>query len=218
MIVRDTQRTRVYDAEVVLDTHARNSYKTAAAVKGRIETILRSSWVLSRFIVHPYAVQLRTPKSIARASYHGEATFSLPPWGWRIAILLHELAHMLESRRREDFMVVRPYSWSLRIDNTPHAAHGWRFCQTYLELVERFMGRAAASDLRHSFAIHRVRCSPATGSPGQPFTPGRRHEGGTHAVRELSRAGPDVRKIVRDRVPGVLRLLRRKGPHDLCRE
>jgi len=166
MTIKDAQRRRVYEAEVILAKHELTSYTTAAQVKRRIETILRSSWVRSRFIVHAHAVQLRTPDRSARASYHSEATFTLPSWAWREAVLLHELAHMLESRRHEDFIKVRPtYSWSVRIDDTPQAAHGWRFCQTYLELVEHFMGAAAASDLRRSFALHRVCCSPPAPEP-----------------------------------------------------
>ena len=155
---RDSQRAKVYAAEKVLDSHTTHVFTNLAQVRRRIEAILSSKWVSSRFIVRSSEVFVRTSRRLGRASYHGRGVFTLPIWAWRDSVVLHELAHMLESKRVEDFAKMNAaYSWGVRIDAKEHASHGWRFCSTYLELVRRFMTRAASKDLRASFEEHGVR-------------------------------------------------------------
>lgn len=148
----------MYAAEVVLEAHARRTFQSVADVARRIETILRSRWVAARFIVWTSRVQVRVPVATRVASYRGNGMFVLPPWAWRDSVVLHEVAHMLERRRADSFMKVNDaYSWHIRIDDAEQAAHGPRFCQTYLQLVGRFIGRAAALDLEQAFDRKAVR-------------------------------------------------------------
>ena len=89
-------------------------------------------------------VQVRDGRGRRHAgALQNQGVILLPRWSRRERVILHELAHL-----------ATPSSF---------APHGPEYAAVYLELVQHFMGAAAAGGLGGSFRTHRVRSgTPAT--------------------------------------------------------
>lgn len=75
----------------------------------------------------------------------GGHRINLSRWAYREEVILHEMAHVI---------VERTYAVGRRHEVT---WHGWEFAKTFLELVERFLGKEHAARLRDEFRKNGVR-------------------------------------------------------------
>ena len=163
---RDTQRARVYAAESQLAriVDARGTYPTldlfgsrvavpddrkfgdVDSVRRYLAAVLALNWVRARWPNASRPLTVRPRRGAAGAHYEGEtATIAVPPfevagrWGLRELVVLHELAHHLES-------------------GTP-PPHGPAFVTTMLALVEELVGPEAEFLLRTAYLENGVSLS-----------------------------------------------------------
>ena len=92
--------------------------------------------------------------------YASSAEIALNKWARQKYIVVHELAHVVDSNEN---------GWG----NKPwHQAHGWQFCQIYLQLVSAAFGAEAKVALRDSFRDEGVRFNRPRGARNQcPWDP-----------------------------------------------
>jgi hypothetical protein len=147
---RDTQRSRLYRAEV---WDGRN-LGTLEACRAAAVGIVASDWWRRRFPSHPPARLPRLrPGHGARQAYfgllEGEATITLPRRYRTRGVLIHELLH-----------------WALA--DAGLAAHGPTFARLLLEATAEFRGPQIAGRLAGRYRRERVR----VGGPGRVQTDG----------------------------------------------
>lgn len=138
---RDSQRKRVYQAELVFEQEWGSGEKFSC-IKGCQEyanKVVASSYWQKRF---PYIKSIRVKHKRGKTAL---ATFSmgliqLPIHFYNELTLLHELAHHVVPR--------------------PHAPHGPLWCAVYADLVKEFLGEKASDQLAASFAKGRVKYGP----------------------------------------------------------
>ncbi|MEV6556737.1 TIGR04338 family metallohydrolase [Nocardia sp. NPDC051756] len=159
MSVRDTQRAKVYDAEQLVrgmfdraDEHGSRTvelygshltlpierrFASVESVQNYADKVLALNWVRGQWDRAGTAVRVRSRAGTAAAHYEAEdAVLAVPlhtgsrAWALRELVILHELAHHLES----NVGAVAP--------------HGPEFCTRYLELVDGIIGPEAALVLR----------------------------------------------------------------------
>lgn len=136
---RDTQRSKVYKAESVLDKPSKK-FETIKEVEKYLKRIFDSVWFKKNF---PHKKQFKVGDGRRRRSASGGhwgnsgVRMSLPKWSRYESLVLHELAHGLTPLQ---------YAW-----------HGPEFCCVYLRLVEQYMGKEAHQLLQFSFRDNDVR-------------------------------------------------------------
>lgn len=135
--VRDTQRSKLYKAERVLDAF-KTETPTVAHVEKLVARVLASKRVRAKYPPRTGSVAVKDGRGRRRACSSFGA-ISIPRWSRKDWIVLHEMAHELASHM------------------AGRAAHGWEFAECYLYLVKLFMGREAHDALKASFKEHRVR-------------------------------------------------------------
>ncbi|MFG1790561.1 TIGR04338 family metallohydrolase [Nocardia sp. NPDC049149] len=158
--VRDTQRAKVYDAEQLVrgvfdraDEHGSRTvelygshitlpierrFASVDSVQTYADKVLALNWVRAHWDRAGTPVRVRSRAGTTAAHYESaDAVLAVPlhtddgtAWALRELVVLHELAHHLESV---------PGSV---------AAHGPEFCTRYLELVDGIIGPEAALLLR----------------------------------------------------------------------
>ncbi|MFB8276160.1 TIGR04338 family metallohydrolase [Nocardia colli] len=159
MSVRDTQRAKVYDAEQLVrgmfdraDEHGSRTvelygshltlpierrFASVESVQNYANKVLALNWVRGQWDRAGTAVRVRSRAGTTAAHYEAEdAVLAVPlhtgsrAWALRELVILHELAHHLESN----------------VGSV--APHGPEFCTRYLELVDGIIGPEAALVLR----------------------------------------------------------------------
>ncbi|WP_406268087.1 TIGR04338 family metallohydrolase [Nocardia sp. NBC_00881] len=157
--VRDTQRAKVYDAEQLVrgvfdraDEHGvrtvelygsqltlpiERRFASVESVQRYADKVLALNWVRAQWARAAVSVRVRSRAGTAAAHYQaGDAVLAVPlhtggtAWALRELVVLHELAHHLESAPAEV------------------APHGPEFCGRYLDLVDGVVGPEAALLLR----------------------------------------------------------------------
>ncbi|WP_068278863.1 TIGR04338 family metallohydrolase [Aldersonia kunmingensis] len=155
---RDTQRTKVYDADqfvrTIFDRTEQNRLRTVEvhgsqvtlpverkfasieSVQAYVEKVLALNWVRARWPRATTPVRVRSRAGAGAAHYEADtATLAVPlhtgntAWALREFVVLHELAHHLDA-------------------DPAVAAHGPEFCSRYVELVDGVIGPEAAFLLR----------------------------------------------------------------------
>lgn len=161
MNVRDNDRARVYDAEQLVrkafdradDTGVRTvevlgsritlpierRFASVASVQTYVDQVRALNWVRTTWPRAQVPVLVRERAGDGAADYQpATATIAVPMrrgrWAAREFVILHELAHHLG-----DPVTTGP-------------AHGPRFCDRYLELVDGCIGSEAAFLLRMAFS------------------------------------------------------------------
>lgn len=138
---RDSQKSKLYKAEKVLVERSAR-LDTVPEMRAWVEKIVRSRWMKSRY---PGVEKINVLDGRGRRrgmgvrQMHG-GYIAMPSWTRCEYYILHEITHVLTST------------------NAP--SHGRLFCRNYLALIERWMGKEAARDLRESFREHRVKWYP----------------------------------------------------------
>lgn len=159
MTVRDSQRSRVYDAEALVrrmfDRAEESGARTVELYGSRItlpierkfasvdsvqtyaNRVLALNWVRAQWDRATEPLTVRARAGTAAAHYEtGRAVLAVPlhaggtAWALRELVILHELAHHLEPSPGE------------------LSAHGPEFCTRYLDLVDGVIGPEAALILR----------------------------------------------------------------------
>lgn len=142
---RDSQRSRVYAAEGVIQQKAADpAFEELAACQKYVDRIRHSAWFRRHYPGALQYIRLKDGRGSTRARADN-ATIDLPRWGRQKAVILHELAHC----------VIRQTYGSRTM-----AGHGREWAAVYLALVRRWMGREAAAKLKASFQERRVRFRP----------------------------------------------------------
>lgn len=169
MSVRDTQRSRVYEAESLvrrifdradrgtdrqlelfgsrLTLPVERRFASVESVQDYADRVLALNWVRARWPRAVAPVTVRARAGAAAAHYEpATATLAVPlhtrdgaAWALRELVVLHELAHHLEPEGAEV------------------AAHGPEFVERYLVLVDEIVGGEAAFVLRTTLSENGVR-------------------------------------------------------------
>ena len=161
--MRDSQRSKVYGAErEVKFPKALERLETVPEIEAWLSKIMRSAWwkkykIQSAAFINREPFPLKLYKSIrvkdGRGRRHacgGHGSISLPMWSRYRLVILHEVAHVLQRER----------PW-----------HGRQFTQIFLDLVRRWIGKPAYTELRAAFRKHRVKvgkkrkCGNVQGNP-----------------------------------------------------
>ena len=144
---RDSQRAKLYKSERPLKRWHRPLFKNRRAIQSYAKRILKHKWFRERW-PHVASVNVRKIRSDARAhgwySGGGVVSIQIPKTRWAMieAVVLHEIAHGLTE-------------YEFGISKT--AWHGPEFAKIYVALVQHYMGREAARDLRRGYREHRVK-------------------------------------------------------------
>jgi putative metallohydrolase (TIGR04338 family) len=140
MIERDSQRSRVYKADDVLEAFAK-PLPSVADVEAYAKRLFKSKRLAKKY---PRAGW--RPPVVADGRRNRDASGStwqivIPRWARNEAVVLHELAHTIS---------MREYGRHI-------AGHGWQYASTFLDVVKWMMGKAAHDALKASFKAHKVR-------------------------------------------------------------
>jgi putative metallohydrolase (TIGR04338 family) len=153
---RDTQRSRVYEADEALVPFAR-PLPTIEDIKQYVERVfsLKRLWNAFPTAMCDFYPTVGDGRGRRRAC--GSAVgIKIPLWARNEGVVLHELAHTVCQREH----------------GTEVAPHGWQFCSIYLTLTLHANGRAAHNALRAAFKRHRVRYTAPR--KRQPLSPERK--------------------------------------------
>lgn len=135
---RDFQRQKAYRAEnsVRYQMINNNRYDSIEEIKKRVDKICSYKWFKDRWGERNVKVIYKS-KGSALGNY-GIGYIKLPKWAWNDLVILHELAHAI----------------------TPPETggqHGRYWAATFLELVEKVMGKADYIILREAFKKNDVK-------------------------------------------------------------
>lgn len=151
-MARDTQRKRVYTAEKVLGQFAK-PLREVKDIERYCRKQLRRKAILRRYPSAERAFRIKDGRGTRKALVYGGHAIGIPLWARNEAIVLHEVAHVINYRHSD----------------TDVAGHGWEFCAVFLDLVRFIMGREAHDALKQSFKDHKVRFTkPRTRKPLTP--------------------------------------------------
>jgi hypothetical protein len=165
--LRDSQRAKVYRAERVAaeelglyfyfadEDIAEMPELTAFVNKTLDSKRTRKAFAGARSFAMPVIKDGRRNRSASANAY--EMVF--PRWSRSRLVVMHELAHTLNSRIRSNDVLPDGTSnpglvkWGREAPGVyewKHAPHGWRFCMIYLRLVEIHIGKTEAGVLREA--------------------------------------------------------------------
>lgn len=159
MTVRDSQRSRVYDAEMLVrgmfdradefgtrtvEMHGsqmtlpvERRFASVESVQSYVDKVMALNWIRARWDRATTPVTVRSRAGAKAAHYEAEGSILAVPlhvggtaWALRELVILHELAHHLDPAPGET------------------APHGPEFCARYLELADGIIGPEAALILR----------------------------------------------------------------------
>lgn len=141
--MRDSQRSKVYQAERLAWEGIEVMYPEVKDVEDYLCRIFRSSWLRKKY---PEVKSFQVGDGRARRSggglgHHGKCYVYLPRHARTDWVILHELAHGI----------------AMNIYGREIAAHGREYCQIYLSLVRRWIGVEAERSLKANFKLCRVK-------------------------------------------------------------
>lgn len=154
--VRDSQRSKVYKAENSLkdrDTEFPKLYERfddMGNLRNYIKQVVNSKWwqkYKAPDMGEKNDIPMRNPRfdelTIRDGRGNRRATavrlaseITFPIWARYRLVILHELAHILQSQK---------------------PGHGRQFCRVFIDLVRRFAGKAEADALKQAFKDHKVK-------------------------------------------------------------
>ena len=145
---RDSQRSKVYRAERVLDSFDNQRFECTKEIREFINKIVNETWFKVYFRpIETIDIRDGRGRLAAGGDRRKYGVFlTMPKWSRKTWVILHELAHGLQP--------------------VASAAHGPEFCAIFVYLVKQAMGAKAAGALCESFRKHRVDFRPyATQGP-----------------------------------------------------
>jgi len=154
MTERDTQRSKLYKAEAVLDKFA-SPIREIADVEKYVARQMKRATIRTRYgtAVDPdrWSLAIKDGRGTRRALAYGSHAIGLPLWARKDWVVLRELAHVIHNR------LPMAREGTRRQELSGGASHGWQFAAIYLDLVRFCMGAEAAEALKASFRKHKVR-------------------------------------------------------------
>lgn len=151
--MRDSQRSKVYKAERELpEFHEAPHFPHIESVKSYVLRVQNHPALIKKYgeFLSPH---IHVGDGRARRSAGGNAQgIWMPKWSRKKIVILHELAHVISSRKYRVRWV------GTTADKI--AGHGWQFCEVYLDLVRAMLGNANAEALKASFKKNKVRFRP----------------------------------------------------------
>ncbi len=135
--MRDKQKQRLYSAELVLKSTA--EFKTVTECQKFVNKVLSSKSVIDNFGKFEIIVTDGRGKRNASAVTTLDGQFiALPRWARSQYVILHELAHHLQTKFGEN-------DWKQKVrigqDELAYQSHGARFTATLLWLVRKQLGK-----------------------------------------------------------------------------
>ena len=128
---RDQQRSRVYKAENAVPGWPGKQFESLKEVDNWVKRIMAGkTW--TKHFQRTRPILVKDGRGRRRAS-GGNGRIVLQRWARSQMVVLHEIAHVLTSDQ-----------------------HGPRFCDTYLNLVSRYLGKETGEALRLAFVNHNV--------------------------------------------------------------
>jgi putative metallohydrolase (TIGR04338 family) len=160
---RDFQRSKVYKSEAlcwgngVTKIH-HNSVRT-------LETLPEMALYVLRILQNPelrklYGAHLEDPIEVGdgrgtrRPYAFGTHKITIPKWARTNAIVIHEVAHVLNNRCHR---LPSVNEYTARIHAADYSPHGAAYTRVYLDIVKAMMGEQASKDLRKSFDAAKVK-------------------------------------------------------------
>jgi len=133
---RDSQRSKLYHAEA--SAPKGQHFASVGDIQNHVDRITTSLWWRNRSAtVKVYVKDGRGRRKAGAWTNRALGFLTMPRWSRYELCILHELAHVMTPRK--------------------YADHGREFVRSFLALVDRWMGKQAAADLRESFRQHRVK-------------------------------------------------------------
>jgi hypothetical protein len=140
--MRDSQKSRVYRSDHVLDKYGR------LETIPEIEVFVRKLWSSERLKkafgpkgMYSWVPKIRDGRGRVKAAGNASGIW-LPLWSRSKGIIIHELAHTLSHRVYGSRNI---------------AGHGWEFCDCYLTLTKIALGRPAHDELKRAFKENKVK-------------------------------------------------------------
>jgi putative metallohydrolase (TIGR04338 family) len=139
--LRDSQRSRVYKAEATLHLAAGRRFETLPLCQAYADHVLQQAH--SAGILPFKRITVLAGWGGRRAGARPALSeITLPRWSRSEAVILHELAHIINGRL---------------MNGTPYAHHGEEYVARFVRLVHLMKGPDVARDLIRSFREHKVR-------------------------------------------------------------
>lgn len=139
--MRDSQRSRVYKAETVIDPT--EEFSSIYDLEKYVKRLMKSSFI--KEVAPDLIVWISDGRGRRCAGCHKKTRtishLKFPRSQRNKKMVLHELAHAIIN---------------YIMDKKAHASHGIEFCAMYIRLVSRFIGREQAFKLKESFRANKV--------------------------------------------------------------
>jgi putative metallohydrolase (TIGR04338 family) len=143
---RDSQRSKVYKAEQAAFNPFGDvgvmTLSTVPEMQAYVDHMRASKWWegcrYPKITITVTDGRGRSRFACATIDYRGRV-IKMPSFARKNWVVLHEVAHHIAREQGSGWL------------------HDWRFCEIYLDLVRRMMGKAAHDALRASFKKHGVR-------------------------------------------------------------
>jgi len=168
--MRDSQRSKVYNAERMVDAWKETPYDALSGAEAFIDKVTGSPYTQRKWgYIKPAVMDGRGCRSARGSRYQ----IVLPRWARTRLVILHELAHGYTAQQARIapkwFMSPgRPTPFS-DYNGIEYASHGWQFCTIYLDLVRHFIGKQAHDELKAAFKTKRVKSRrPRAKRPATP--------------------------------------------------
>lgn len=134
----DYQRKRVYDSEDQLEQiHCFRKWKTVESCQRYVDDLTSSRWFKNRWGNVKISVASARKNARNALAYVEENKIVLPNWAKNEIAILHEVAHCLMADKSIE--------------------HRRRFCEIYLKLIERQLGKRAKEKLIILYLINKVK-------------------------------------------------------------
>jgi putative metallohydrolase (TIGR04338 family) len=139
--IRDTQRSKVYKAEVILWGKQRQYWKMED-VQEYVAKVTASAWWKKHHRYPTRRIRIGDGRARRKACAIGMDEIRMPVWSRQEEIILHELCHCVINSR---------FSYRESV-----ASHGCEFAKMLLLMVRHFMGKERYDTLKASYKVHRV--------------------------------------------------------------
>ena len=140
---RDIQRKRVYKSEMETYGPYSDQFKNRSEVVEFARCIINDPYVKRQYgTLGQVAFVFSGNRAMHTFKGKNNHKIRLPRWAWQKNLIIHELSHA--------------YTYQI-YDFTSVQGHGPEFCNLYLDLVNRFLGKNLAKVLTRKFIKNKVK-------------------------------------------------------------
>lgn len=142
-MAKDYQRSKLYEAENKAGVFGTDKILSIEHAGLLVQSYLQNKWLLKKY---PF---MRNKKITVQFGYSkawaNDEIISLPFWGFKLGILIHEFAHIVHKNKWPE-----------------EAGHNWRFANIYMSLARKFISVEFSKKLRNQFKILKVKFNEPT--------------------------------------------------------